>query len=216
MIAQLQADLDAIVASILFDSISVMSPSDRKRSRGRNPKYSQEQILRILVLKEILHLSFRDVVRKLYLNDSYRELCLLKRDSIPSASTLSYRQSLGISTFSSKRPSCSARCPEGPLNSMRSIPRWSSFASTIGHIFKERLGGTKTKMPRGPKRQRTNGNTDTRLTCPAIPNRPWYWNIRLQPQRNTIQPISRTSSVFSETAGTSFATRLTIPKKSTT
>ncbi len=94
MIAQLQADLDAIVASTLFDSISVMFPPDRKRSRGRNPKYSQEQILRILVLKEILHLSFRDVVRKLYLNDSYRELCLLKRDSIPSASTLSYRQSL--------------------------------------------------------------------------------------------------------------------------
>ncbi len=94
MIAKLQADLDTIVASTLFDSISVMSPSDRTRSRGRNPKYSQEQILRILVLKEILHLSFRDVVRKLYLNDSYRKLCLLKRDSIPSASTLSYRQSL--------------------------------------------------------------------------------------------------------------------------
>jgi len=71
-----------------------MSSSDKTRSRGRNPKYSQEQILRILVLKEILHLSFRDVVRKLYLNDSYRKLCLLKRASIPSASTLSYRQSL--------------------------------------------------------------------------------------------------------------------------
>ena len=57
-------------------------------------KYSNEQILRMLVLKELLHISMRDMLKILYLNDSYRKACMLKKHSIPSLATLSYRNAL--------------------------------------------------------------------------------------------------------------------------
>ncbi len=85
MIAQFEAFLNRIVTKDIFDSISVISSNS-----GRKSKYSNEQILRILVLKELLHMSMRDIVKALHSNYSYRQLCLLERD-IPSIVTLSYR-----------------------------------------------------------------------------------------------------------------------------
>ena len=95
MIAHIQSNLDKILTKDVFDSLSIIANSNVHDShlcnRGRKMKYSPEQILRIFILKELLHLSMRDIVRTLHSNNSYRELCLVEKDSIPSHTTLSYR-----------------------------------------------------------------------------------------------------------------------------
>ncbi|WP_036225886.1 transposase [Mesoaciditoga lauensis] len=100
MLPQIQSLLDKVITKDVFDSISVIaanvnkslkSLSSHSSHRGRKMKYSNEQILRILVLKELLHISLRDMVKSLHFNDSYRKACMLEKHSIPSLATSSYR-----------------------------------------------------------------------------------------------------------------------------
>jgi hypothetical protein len=67
--------------SIILDVISSDSLKDKRF------KFSNEQILRIMVLKEIKGLSLRDVVKELYSNETYRKFCKIS-DEIPSIETL--------------------------------------------------------------------------------------------------------------------------------
>ena len=100
MLPQTQSLLDKVITKDVFDSISVIAANVNKSlkslsshsfHRGRKMKYSNEQILRILVLKELLHISLRDMVKSLHSNDSYRKACMLEKYSAPSLATLSYR-----------------------------------------------------------------------------------------------------------------------------
>ncbi len=45
----------------------------------------------LLVLKELVHISLRDMVKSLHSNDSYRKACMLEKNSVPSLATLSYK-----------------------------------------------------------------------------------------------------------------------------
>ena len=89
MVSQTEVALDTIVVYVISDVLEVISSDSLKNNRF---KFSGEQILRVMVLKEVKGLSLRGVVKELYSNEPYRKLCKLS-DEIPSIETLSYRTS---------------------------------------------------------------------------------------------------------------------------
>jgi IS5 family transposase len=89
MIPQVEVALDEIDTYIISEVLDVISSNHLKDKRFR---FSDEQILRVMVLKEVKGLSLRDVVKELYSNEMYRRFCKLSND-IPSIETLSYRNS---------------------------------------------------------------------------------------------------------------------------
>ena len=89
MVSQVEVALDTIDIYLISDILDVISSDSIKDNRF---KFSDQQILRIMVLKEIKGLSLRDVVKELYSNELSRTFCKLS-DEIPSIETLSYRTS---------------------------------------------------------------------------------------------------------------------------
>jgi len=89
MIPQVEDNLDTIVIYVISNVLEVISSGILKDKKF---KFSDEQILRIIVLREIERLSLRNVVKELYSNESYRKFCKIS-NKVPSIQTLSYRSS---------------------------------------------------------------------------------------------------------------------------
>jgi len=89
MVSQVEVALDTINIYLISDIIDLISSDSLKDKRF---KFSDQQILRIMILKEIKGLSLRGIVKELHSNESYRKFCKIS-DKIPSIETLSYRTS---------------------------------------------------------------------------------------------------------------------------
>jgi hypothetical protein len=72
MVSQVEVALDTINIYLISDIIDLISSDSLKDKRF---KFSDQQILRIMLLKEIKKLSLRGIVKELHSNESYRKFC---------------------------------------------------------------------------------------------------------------------------------------------
>jgi len=86
MYGRREANLDTINIYLISDIIDLISSDSLKDKRF---KFSDQQILTIMVLKEIKGLSLRGIVKELHSSEAYRKFCKIS-DEVPSIETLSY------------------------------------------------------------------------------------------------------------------------------
>ena len=172
MIPQVEDNLDTIVIYVISDVLEVISSGILKDKRF---KFSDEQILRIIVLREIKRLSLRNVVKELYSNESYRNFCKISNSNkVPCIQILSYRAFKMDHNAFIQKVILLYDFQRGHK------PKYSAIDSTmvkpcLDHRARlQRKNHEYTdKTLHGQKQQRTNGNTGTKLTYHATRNRPW-------------------------------------------